>query len=64
MSLLRTRIFRHYACGLICTFLGAWLTAMTGSMLPLALGAAASVMSTAPLVRTIWSKKTARGDTR
>lgn len=57
MSFLRTWIFRHYVFGLICTFFGAWLTAVTGSMLPLALGAAVSVMSTAPLVRAIWCRK-------
>ena len=57
MSFLRTWIFRHYAFGLISTFFGAWLTAETGSMLPLAMGAAVLVMTTVPLVRAIWYRK-------
>ena len=60
MFLLRNRVFRHYVIGLICTFAGAWLTGVTGSMLPLALGAAAAILQTPPLVRAIWSKKIKR----
>lgn len=62
MSFLRTRNFRHYAFGLACTFFGAWMMAMTGSMLPLALGAAISIMSTVPLVRAIWARKPEPGN--
>lgn len=63
MSFLRSRVFRNYAIGLLSTFAGAWLTGVTGSMLPLALGAALGVMQTPPLVKAIWSKKAARDDT-
>ena len=55
MSPLRTKSLRRYGAGLLATFAGAWLTAETGSMLPLALGAAAALMCTASLVRAIWS---------
>ena len=60
MSLLRSTTLRQYAFALLCTFLGAWLTDVSGSMLPLALGAAVLVMSTVPLVRAIWSRKAQR----
>lgn len=60
MSILFTRLTRHYAFGLVCTFLGAWLTDITDSMLPLALGASALVLATVPLVRAIWGKKPSR----
>ena len=62
MSFLRSRVFRHYVVGLLCTFAGAWLTGVTGSMLPLALGAAVGVLQTPPLVRAIWSKKATARD--
>lgn len=51
----RTQSLRRYAAGLLAVFIGAGLTAETGSMLPLALGAAAALMCTASLVRAIWS---------
>ena len=60
MSLLHSKVFRHYALGLVCTFVGAWGTAVTESMLPLALGAAASILATVPLVQQIWLKRSAR----
>ena len=50
-------VFNRYLAGLACTFVGAWLTDLTGSMLPLALGASVSLMCTAPLVRQIWTRK-------
>lgn len=55
MTSMRTKSLRRYAAGMLAVFGGAWLTAETGSMLPLALGAAAALMSTASLVRAIWS---------
>ncbi len=64
MSVLRTRAFRHYVVGLLGTFFGAWLSGVTGSMLPLALGAAALLLLTAPLVKAAWSMKAARGNLR
>lgn len=42
---------RLYLWGLGCVLLGAWLMSQTGSMWPLALGGAASIMLTVPLVR-------------
>ncbi len=36
-------------------FVGAWLTDLTGSVLPLALGASALLMCTVPLVKEIWA---------
>ncbi|MEP6872936.1 MAG: hypothetical protein ABI887_01090 [Burkholderiales bacterium] len=50
-------VFNRYLVGLACTFAGAWLTDLTSSMLPLALGASVSLMCTAPLVRQIWARK-------
>jgi hypothetical protein len=50
-------VFTRYLAGLASTFAGAWLTDLTGSMLPLALGASVSLMCTAPLVRQIWTRK-------
>lgn len=57
MSSLRKKHLQHYAAGLAATFLGAWLTAEMDSMLPLALGAAAALMCTGALVRSIWSRQ-------
>lgn len=57
MPFLQSKVFRHYAFGLGCTFVGAWGMEVSGSMLPLALGAAVSIMTTLPLVRTLWDKK-------
>ncbi len=48
---------RRYLLGLIATFTGAWLTGITGSMWPLALGGAASLMVTLPLVSAIWWRR-------
>ena len=45
--------FRRYLAGLCATFVGAWATDVTGSMLPLALGASIALMCTVPLVRTL-----------
>ena len=47
---------KGYTFGLACTFAGAWLAGVTDSMLPLALGAAALLLATAQLVRSIWSR--------
>ena len=51
-----------YAVGLAATFGGAWLTEATGSLLPLALGASATLMLTVPLVKAIWRRDKKRGD--
>jgi hypothetical protein len=47
----------RYLAGMAATFAGAWLTGVTGSMLPLAMGASVTLMCTAPLVRRIWAGK-------
>ena len=56
MSLLRRPSFRRYAFGLVATFAGAWLTDVTESMLPLALGASALLLFTMPLIKEIWNR--------
>ena len=58
VSILRSKVIRHYALALAGTFLGAWLTDVTGSMLPLALASAALIMATLPLVRAIRARNT------
>lgn len=45
----------RYFTGLCATFAGAWGTELTDSMLPLALGAAVTLMCTVPLIRTFWN---------
>ena len=54
--MLKTASFRRYLVGLSATFAGAWGTDLTGSMIPLALGASFTLLSTAPLVREIWTR--------
>lgn len=54
--MLKSAAFRRYLIGLSATFAGAWGTELTGSMLPLALGASVSLMCTAPLVMEIWAR--------
>lgn len=53
MNLLRSKAFRTYLLGLACVAAGAQVSSMTGSMLPLAMGAASAVLATAGLVRAI-----------
>ncbi len=57
MSLLRHRAFVLYLVGIVCVAAGAQLSALTHSMLPLALGAAAAVMTTFGLVRAIRARR-------
>jgi hypothetical protein len=65
MSILNTPAFRAYGLALCGNFLGAWLLDVTGSMLPLAFSASASLLCTEHLVKTIRSAKTtARGNRR
>lgn len=56
------RALRGYGFGLACVFAGAWLTELSGSMLPLSMGAAAALMWTVPLVRSLWGSKHRRHD--
>lgn len=45
------RPLKLYATGHLALLLGAWAMSATGSMVPMALAASASLMLTAPLVR-------------
>ena len=47
----------RYLLGLAATFVGAWGAQLTGSMLPLALGASTTLMCTVPLVRRLWGRR-------
>jgi len=53
MSIVRSKAFVLYLCGILCVALGAQVSSITQSMLPLALAGAAAVMLTAALVRDI-----------
>ncbi len=53
----RSSVLQPYLAGLSATFVGAWLTELTSSMLPLALGASLTLMCIAPVIRDIWTKK-------
>lgn len=46
-----------YGAGLAAICAGAWLTELSGSMLPLALGASAAVLCTVSLVRSLLMRK-------
>ena len=52
-----SRELLRYLAGLFATFVGAWATDVTESMLPLALGASVTLMCTVPLVRKLWSRR-------
>ena len=54
-SMRKTAILQRYLAGLLPTFVGALLTELTGSVLPLAMGASVTLMCTVPVVRAIWS---------
>lgn len=58
--MLKSVDFRRYLAGLCATFAGAWATELTGSMLPLALGASVTLMCTVPLVRKLWTRRRLR----
>ena len=64
MSLLSSKPVRQYMAGLVCTVVGAWLTEVMDSLLPLALGAAVLVMATVPLVLAIRARHAAQRDNR
>lgn len=51
------KILSHYLAGMAGTFAGALGTEVTGSMLPLALGASVTLMCTVPVVRSLWNKR-------
>ena len=64
MSLLSSNSVRQYLVGLVCTVVGAWLTDVVDSLLPLALGGAVLVMATVPLVFAIRARHAAQRDNR
>jgi len=55
MNRLRNSGLLRYAAGLCGVFFGAWLSAITSSMVPLALAASAALLCTASLVKAIWN---------
>ena len=57
MNVKRSTTFRLYLTGMSATMAGAWATESTGSMLPLALGAAFTLMCTARVLHAIWTRK-------
>jgi hypothetical protein len=57
MSVLRGKAFRHYLFGIACVAVGAQISSMTNSMLPLAMGSAVAIMTTLGLVKAIRARK-------
>lgn len=57
MNVKRSTNFRLYLTGMSATLAGAWVTESTGSMLPLALGAALTLMCTVRVVHAVWTRK-------
>lgn len=62
MSTQRQRALPLYAFGLACLFVGAWASEMSGTMVPLAMGASAALMCTVRVVQRIRAKHTRRLD--
>jgi hypothetical protein len=57
MSIKPNAVIRLYLLGMCGTLAGAWATELTSSMLPLALGAAVTLMCTATVVRELLTRK-------
>jgi hypothetical protein len=53
MSFFRSKAFVLYLVGLLCVAAGAQISSLTHSMFPLAVGAAAAVMTTLGLVKAV-----------
>lgn len=60
----KQHLFRLYGAGLACTLAGAWLTEVSGSFLPLALGASVTLMCTFQVVKSIRAKRAPRSGSR
>lgn len=56
-AMFRNRFFLNYLIGIASIAIGAGVTSMTGSMLPLSMGGAVGIMCTYSLVRAIWQGK-------
>jgi hypothetical protein len=59
-SLLRSPPMRLYLLGHGFILFGAWLMDLTGSMLPMALGASAALMLSVPLLKQLTARFMAR----
>ena len=57
MRIKHSTVVRRYLIGMAATLVGAWTTELTGSMLPLAMGAAITLICTATVVREVWTRK-------
>lgn len=57
MRIQHSTVIRRYLIGLGATLVGAWASQIIGSMLPLAMGAAITLMCTATVVRDVWTRK-------
>ena len=64
MALLSSKPLRHYTVGFVCMLVGAWLTDVTDSLLPLSLGGAALLLATWPLVLAIRARYASQRDNR
>ncbi|MBC7993540.1 MAG: hypothetical protein H7Z15_09900 [Rhizobacter sp.] len=53
----KPQLFRLYSVGLACTLVGAWLTEVSGSLLPLALCASVTLMCTFQVVKSLRAKR-------
>ena len=60
----KSQLFRLYAAGLACTFIGAWLSEMSASLVPLAMGASVTLMCTLKVIKLIRSRPAARSPSR
>ena len=58
------RPYRLFSVGLGCAFAGAWLGELSGSLLPLALGASASLMAMGQLMLGRAKRSARRGPNR
>lgn len=56
------RTLALYLVGLFATVVGAWATEMTGSFIPLALGASFSIMQTVATVKALLARRRQRTD--
>lgn len=58
------RILTAYLLGLAATIAGAWLTEVTGSFMPLALGAAFTIVQTVATIKALLARRGRISDRR